>query len=487
MTRLVLLDQAMRLTDNMLLQQQGDCMAVLLLDKRQYLGQQHGIVRASPRKLAHSLWLAEDFRLQLQQLQLPLLCMLADANTALPALIKDFGISSVVMAEPVAAEEQQLLQLAALSVPVSCLDLNSLLAAELRPDLNTLPDSFSKFRSQREPELKVSPALSAVSVSGRWLSPDDIQAATTTSVTVDFAAQWQQTLADHPLPQHLTLATERQQQQQFLAYLYDNEAIYHYKTSRNQFCDLPSDKAAKDTTPLYASFVSTALSHGTLSVRWLWQQICVLETTQAGNESTYWLKFELLWREYFRWQQRKFGVLLFSHAGLGRHPVPQPQGDAAQQQLKFSLWCQGQTGLPLVDANMRQLQATGLMSNRGRQLVASYLIYDLGLDWRWGAAYFEQQLLDYDVASNWGNWAYIAGAGTATGRYFNQLKQALQYDSDAYFIRQQVKELSGLGLAAHLPYLSAAAAPWQQQLQLPPTKPDWQSSLAKLRQLLQHR
>jgi len=85
-----------------------------------------------------------------------------------------------------------------------------------------------------------------------------------------------------------------------------------------------------------------------------------------------------------------------------------------------------------IDANMIELKLTGFMSNRGRQNVASYLCNDLKLNWRYGAAYFEQQLIDYDVCSNWGNWAYLAGVGNDPrgNRYFNIEKQAQDYDKD---------------------------------------------------------
>jgi deoxyribodipyrimidine photo-lyase len=85
---------------------------------------------------------------------------------------------------------------------------------------------------------------------------------------------------------------------------------------------------------------------------------------------------------------------------------------------------------------MRELAATGFMSNRGRQNVASYLVHDLGVDWRWGAAYFEQQLIDYDPASNWGNWAYIAGVGNdpRPNRKFNTRSQAERYDPEGRYV-----------------------------------------------------
>jgi deoxyribodipyrimidine photo-lyase len=101
----------------------------------------------------------------------------------------------------------------------------------------------------------------------------------------------------------------------------------------------------------------------------------------------------------------------------------------------FSKWMSGSTGNLFVDANMKELQVTGFMSNRGRQNVASYLIHDMKMDWRLGAAYFESQLIDYDVSSNWGNWAYIAGVGNdpKNGRKFDVNQQASFYDKDKIY------------------------------------------------------
>ena len=93
-------------------------------------------------------------------------------------------------------------------------------------------------------------------------------------------------------------------------------------------------------------------------------------------------------------------------------------------------WVDGKTDNDFINANMIELKMTGFMSNRGRQNIASYLCNDLKLDWRYGAAYFEQQLIDYDVCRNWGNWAYLAGVGNDPrgNRYFNIEKQANDYD-----------------------------------------------------------
>jgi deoxyribodipyrimidine photo-lyase len=92
---------------------------------------------------------------------------------------------------------------------------------------------------------------------------------------------------------------------------------------------------------------------------------------------------------------------------------------------------------------MRELNQTGFMSNRGRQNVASYLVKDLRQDWRYGAAYFEQELIDYDVTSNWGNWAYVAGVGNdpRENRYFNILSQASRYDQNGEYVKHWIPEL----------------------------------------------
>lgn len=117
----------------------------------------------------------------------------------------------------------------------------------------------------------------------------------------------------------------------------------------------------------------------------------------------------------------------FIQTGLKSEDIP----TQVNNQKLLQKWIEGQTNHDFIDANMIELKLSGFMSNRGRQNVASYLCHDLKLDWRYGAAYFEQQLIDYDVCSNWGNWAYLAGVGNDPrgNRYFNIDKQANDYDS----------------------------------------------------------
>lgn len=180
----------------------------------------------------------------------------------------------------------------------------------------------------------------------------------------------------------------------------------------------------------YSSKFSPWLATGALSVRTACAALQRYEQTHGADDGSYWLWFELLWRDYFRLMHLKHGAKFFRARGL-RDDAPLPRHNARG----FSHWCTGTTGEPLVDAGMRELNATGYLSNRLRQMVASYLIYDLNGDWRAGAAWFESQLLDYDVYSNHGNWLYIAGLGTDPrgGRRFNPEKQTRDHDPHGHY------------------------------------------------------
>ncbi|TQV77657.1 DASH family cryptochrome [Exilibacterium tricleocarpae] len=173
------------------------------------------------------------------------------------------------------------------------------------------------------------------------------------------------------------------------------------------------------------------LANGSLSARQILSALRHYESGVEANESTYWIQFELLWREYFQWLAHAHQATLFTLHGISRKKVL-----TSFYPERFQRWCQGNTPFPLVNACMKQLNATGYMSNRGRQIVASCFVNELDLDWRYGAAYFEQQLVDYDVAVNWGNWQYLAGVGTDPRgkRHFDIEKQTKLYDPDKRFI-----------------------------------------------------
>lgn len=197
---------------------------------------------------------------------------------------------------------------------------------------------------------------------------------------------------------------------------FESRAVLTYKQTRDDlFADLSSSK------------FSPWLSLGCISSKTIYWKLKEIESRFGSNESTYWLYFELLWRDFFRFTFKKHNHKFFQHYGLTSH-----SGDIKHNSSCFMDWCNGETSAPLINAMMKELRLTGFISNRSRQIVASYLVYELECDWRYGAAWFEQELIDYDVSSNWGNWAYIAGVGNDPrgGRVFNIQKQEELYDKN---------------------------------------------------------
>jgi len=193
------------------------------------------------------------------------------------------------------------------------------------------------------------------------------------------------------------------------------------------------------------SHLSVHLRFGTISVREL-----VRYALQAGGGAQAWLA-ELIWREFFQ-------MILFFHPQVVNHAfraefdgLPWPGTDA-----DFARWCEGRTGYPLVDAGMRQLRATGFMHNRVRMVVASFLSKHLLVDWRRGERHFARWLLDYELASNNGNWQWAASTGCDAQpwfRIFNPVAQSRRYDPEGRYIRRWVPELSRVPAPAiHAPW-----------------------------------
>lgn len=221
-------------------------------------------------------------------------------------------------------------------------------------------------------------------------------------------------------------------------YFWDRDCLKQYKITRNGM--LGED---------YSSKFSPWLAAGCLSPRSIYAEIKRYERERVSNDSTYWLGFELLWRDFFQLLSRQQGAKLFRRSGICGLNL-----EWSQDRSAFDRWAEGKTGFPIIDANMRELNATGFMSNRGRQIVASFLTKNLGIDWRWGAAFFESQLIDFDPASNYGNWQYVAGVGNDPRefRYFDVISQAKKYDPKGEYVKHWIPALRHLGgFSAHEP------------------------------------
>lgn len=186
---------------------------------------------------------------------------------------------------------------------------------------------------------------------------------------------------------------------------------------------------------------------------------------KGENKGTAGVRFELLWRDYMRLCTKKFGTRLFmvdGYRGDGDASfkfISSPFTRSTKKKNSHGVnddstrnaverFVAGRTGTGLIDASQRELFLTGYTSNRTRQNVASYLSKHLGIDWRLGAEWYECNLIDYDVHSNWGNWQYVAGVGNdprGSARVFNPVKQAFDYDSNGEYVRMWMPELRGVG------------------------------------------
>ncbi len=279
---------------------------------------------------------------------------------------------------------------------------------ELPFAISNLPELFTQYRKIVEQKAEVGISIpSPKKIPGFEIHlPDD-----------KFWSTWETT--SHKLSTNQVRGGEEAALNRLKQYVWDTNAIATYKQTRNEL--LGDD---------FSSKFSPWLAVGAISPRRIYEEVKIYERNVVANESTYWLIFELLWRDYFKWIAMKHGNLLFQSSGIQHLPV-----QWNENREFFERWQNGTTGIDFVDANMIELKETGFMSNRGRQNVASFLTKNLGINWLWGAAWFEHALIDYDVSSNYGNWMYVAGVGNdgRDFRYFNINKQANDYDADARF------------------------------------------------------
>jgi deoxyribodipyrimidine photo-lyase len=242
--------------------------------------------------------------------------------------------------------------------------------------------------------------------------------------------------SDLAMPRRQTQAIRR-----LSYYLFETDSIAKYKQTRNGLGD--GD---------YSSRLSKYLAVDQLSAAEIGTAVLHYEVERTKNESTYWLIFELLWRDFFQYLSWNIEAELFHPSGFKKRRSPgledalswsykrNPQSTSTAPEveelwIRFRSWVLARTGSEFIDSIMLELHATGESSNRARQNAASYLIHDLHVPWWWGALWFEHCLLDYDPASNWGNWAYIAGVGADAldVRKFNIEKQAASYDPDSAY------------------------------------------------------
>ena len=285
-------------------------------------------------------------------------------------------------------------------------------AQDLPFALKDIPDVFTNFRKRIEKESSIRKVFA---------TPTAINSPEISNIKLPLLSELglKNKTVDERVAFHFK-GGESEGYKRLVSYLFETKSIATYKETRNGMIG-----------ENYSSKFSAWLSLGCISARKIYEEIKKYELQFGANDSTYWLLFELLWRDYFRFMMKKYHSQFFLQNGIKTSTSKINKHNAKV----FETWQNGKTGNDFIDANMLELKLTGFMSNRGRQNVASFLCNDLTLDWRYGAAYFEHQLIDYDPCSNWGNWAYIAGVGNdpRENRIFNIEKQANDYDKNYKF------------------------------------------------------
>lgn len=349
-----------------------------------------------------------DLSAGLKALGQSLLVTELDPATAIAQLVEEAGVTQVYADAFPGSYEQQVIGTLAKKYPQLKMvqeEVRSFFkAGDLPFAIDVLPETFSKFRKlvEKLPIRPISPKISQLPP-----SPADLL------------------LVNRPLQSRsdafLFIGGEVAAWQH-LKHYFSTTWPSSYKVTRNGLDGMA-----------YSTKFSPWLAHGCISPQSILAQLKAYETANGANESTYWIFFELLWREYFYWYGRRFQKRLFLFEGIHQQSPP-----TVYDAENFRAWKNGETAYPIVNACMHQLRQTGYMSNRGRQLVASCLVHELNMDWRYGAAYFESQLVDYDVSSNWGNWQYLAGVGADPRgwRQFNLQKQAETYDPAGEFVQK---------------------------------------------------
>ena len=421
-TTIVWFKTDLRLHDNETLikaiAQSDTIIPVYCFDESQFVVTDFGFQKTGSFRAQFLVESVLDLDKQLRAIGSGLVVVKGKPEVEIPKVVALYKANKVVAKREVSYEERQtetLVQAALFKIncEFESFSTSTLYHAEDLPfSIKDIPDVFTSFRNKTEKDAVIRPSFNEpLQIKSPTIEP--IVVPTLEELGVPF----------QPIDARAAIIFKGGETEAIARvnhYFFESKGISQYKETRNGLVGAD-----------YSSKFSAWLALGCISPRFIYQELKKYEQEFGANESTYWLVFELLWRDYFRFMMKKYNVKFFQQAGIQNKGIPVNKHNTHQ----LHQWINGETGVDFVDANMIELKLTGFMSNRGRQNVASYLCNDLKLDWRFGAAYFEQQLIDYDVCSNWGNWAYLAGVGNDPrgNRYFNVEKQASDYDKNKIY------------------------------------------------------
>ncbi len=406
----------LRLHDNAALSEaigRGKILPVYIFDDRELNQTNFGFKKTGDFRLKFLIESLENLKTNLKTLGADLIIKIGRPETVLFELAKKYEINRIVCTKAVTQDETSSETELATLLKTENIDLdliwqNTLIHVRDLPfQIKFLPDIFTEFRKKVELNFRVRPEQAVINEINYLENSEE-------SDKLSFEKLNIQNFTDDTRALQLA-GGETAGLARLDEYFWKNDQLKVYKQTRNDLSGLD-----------YSSKFSLYLSLGCLSPRKIYFEVLKYEQERVKNDSTYWLIFELLWRDYFCFIALKFGVRLFKRSGLKQDLNKKWKRDKAG----FEKWKNGETGDLFIDAFMKELKATGYMSNRGRQNVASHLCHVMGIEWWWGAMYFESMLIDYDVCSNWANWNYVAGIGTdpRENRVFSSKTQAEKYD-----------------------------------------------------------
>jgi deoxyribodipyrimidine photo-lyase len=418
-TSLVWFRNDLRVSDNTSLSkalcQHENTIAVYCFDPRHFKTTSYGFKKTAQYRAKFLIESITDLKQNLDALNIPLFVFQEKPEIVIPKLCIDYNVNTVYLQKEWTEEENNVSnsvkQHTAKTVHFKTTYAQFLYHPDdIKLPLAKIPQVFTNFRKHVEKEVKVRPLISCNTKSKQQLT-------NTTKIPslqdLDYKDFKTPANSAFPFKGGETKALERLDD-----YFFKTKKIGVYKKTRNGLI-------GKD----FSSKFSAWLANGSISAKTIYWKLKAFEEEHYKNQSTYWLIFELIWRDYFKYIALKHGNNIFKIGGILNKSY---QWDNTTSQIEK--WINGKTNSDFVNANMIELKKTGWMSNRGRQNVASYFAKDLCLDWRIGAAYFEALLIDYDVHSNYGNWMYVSGVGNdPRDRKFNVKLQAERYDPNGKF------------------------------------------------------
>ncbi|RDI58148.1 DASH family cryptochrome [Flavobacterium glaciei] len=398
------------------IQENDSVIAVYCFDPRHFEKTRFGFKKTEKFRAKFLIESITALKRNLEKLNITLFVYHQKPEDLIPQIIAKNEISSVYLQEEWTSEEMEVLENVKSQVSDTVVFKATYNQFLFHPNaipfaIEKIPNVFTQFRNQCEKSTKVKPEFKVQPLSKENFVTNETEIPS--METLGFTDFKTDSRTAFPFAGGEDEALKRIQN-----YFWETKKLSVYKLTRNGL--IGTD---------FSSKFSPWLANGSISAKTIYWEIIKYEQQIGKNDSTYWLIFELIWRDYFKYVSMKNGNSIFKIGGILDKDYDWKTNSSA-----INKWINGDTHEPFVNANMIELQQTGWMSNRGRQNVGSYFSKNLLLDWRIGAAYFEAMLIDYDVHSNYGNWMYVSGVGNdPRDRKFNIKLQAENYDGESKF------------------------------------------------------